>query len=53
MNQSGYQVLQAGDVLISIGNREQLVQLEALARPAEGHLVRKEGANEAVRSADR
>ncbi len=52
-NPSGHEVLQTGDILISVGDREQLLQLEALARPTEEHLVRKEEANEAIRSADR
>jgi voltage-gated potassium channel len=44
-NPSGDEALQPGDILISVGNREQLLQLEALARPAEEHLVRERGGN--------
>lgn len=44
-NPRGDEMLQAGDILISVGDRGQLLQLEMLARPAEEHLVRERGGN--------
>jgi voltage-gated potassium channel len=49
-NPSSDEPLQPGDILISVGNREQLARLAQVAQPAEEHTIDQEDASEIVGS---
>jgi voltage-gated potassium channel len=52
-NPASHESFQPGDILISVGDNEQLQRLAQLARPAEEHRIREEDTSEIVGSAHR
>ncbi|HEX6289119.1 MAG TPA: potassium channel protein [Herpetosiphonaceae bacterium] len=52
-NPDGQEALHPGDVLISVGDRDQLAQVEALTQSAPEQSARKEYADETIGSANR